>query len=73
VTDEDEHGLMSAKAAKLALSKIEAGNNRLSHDEAWDILSKELGVQNEEEKLPSEHFWRLFFGNGGEKKKVQLY
>ena len=73
MTDEDEHGLLSAKAAKLALSTIEASNTRLSHEEAWDILNKELGVQSEDEKVPSEQFWRLFFSGGHSKRKMQLW
>ena len=60
MTDEDDNGLVSAKTAKLALSGIEA-SNRLSHEEAWDILNKELGVQREEERVPMEQFMRLFF------------
>jgi hypothetical protein len=73
VTDEDEHGFLSAKAAKLALSTIEANNARLTHDEAWDILNKELGIQSEDEKVPSEQFWRLIFSNGHSKRKMQLW
>mmetsp|Transcript_26345 Transcript_26345/g.47584 ORF Transcript_26345/g.47584 Transcript_26345/m.47584 type:complete len:132 (+) Transcript_26345:109-504(+) len=73
VTDEDEHGLLSAKSAKLALSTIEASDTRLTHEEAWDILSKELGVQSEDEKVPAEHFWRLVFFDGHSNRKMELW